>query len=750
MAKRFQVSAPRSSKPPALRSPKRASGTALPKAPVEVLPPSDGAPRPTFPIAVEPQTSNAQLAPPPLVDRYPTVVGPRLTYQYVATTSQLATVGYRQQAVDLWRELVEQDPHLGSVLQKRILSVANGKLEVVPAEIDEADGDYQIALDAAQMVREKLARIPNLAQALATLLWAIYYACSAAEIIWSRDADGWNVDRLEFVASRRLAWPDMQSWDAYVWDQGQVFGWNSPWGSTPTNAGVFGLRLSDWPGKFVFFAPQLFADYPTRDGLARQTAMWAVFKREGVRGAVDYLERFAKGFLDLEFSTTDTGNPRAAVKADIEFAKHLGEVLGPGDGRTATHPDSITITPKSFEGGGGGKSKITWAEWIQICNAEISKLVLGGTLGTEVGKGGGNRALGEVQERAEVDLEQFDATALAETLRRDLVTWLVRLNMPEALHLVPSILIHIETEPDAKSVVENALALVNAGAPLDADDVVQKAGFKCVPNAEKITLDGREVPKPRQLFKSDFLDPSQVYSSLLSEEAKRQLQEAADQAHEQAMAKASQPAVPQVPPADQRPANENGAPKSAKASPLRPPKPGSAAAEKDKKLGEERRAFLLSSRRPDKAAAHEVYQELLEDYPASALDWILAGHWEGPQEIRTEDVDFSGADTWRASHEPSEPYMRRIEEGRRKPVVLVKTPNNPKLVIVDGRHRTLASKKLGIPVLAYVAEVHVDRGPWEVLHDAQKKGSSKLGGSVASSRSRGASRPKTRTGATRR
>jgi phage gp29-like protein len=751
LSSRAQVAAPQSSSPRALQRPK--AGSTVPGASSgsgksrEALPPSEGAPRATFPIAVAQQEDNAQLSPPPLVDRYPTVVGSQLSFSYIATVARLCTTGYRQQAVDLWRELLEQDLHLASVLQKRILSVSNGKFEILPADLEEDDPDYDLAEQCAVMVRKEVSRIPDFTTSLATLLWAIYYAVQAAEIIWTKDSYGWHVERLEFVHSRRIAWPDMQSWDAYIWDQGQVFGWNSPWGSTPTNAGVFGLRLADWPGKYIFFAPQLFADYPTREGLARQCAMWAAFKRVPVRGAIDYLERFAKGFLDISFTTQASQEPRMATDQDIDFASALANVLGPGNGRTAVHPNSLTIEPKSFEGG-GGKAKLTWKEWLEICNAEISKVVLGGTLGTEVSSGGGNRALGEVQERAETDLEQFDATALAECLRRDLVTTLVRLNMPEALHVVPRVLIHIEAEPDAKSVVANAIQLADRGVPLDADDVAQKSGLKCVPNESK---DEKGDVKPRRMFKSDFIDPSLVDSTLLSDEAKQAAQDDKDAANELALQKARQPGVSPIgaPGGGQAPANANGkTPPPKGKAPVKAPqaragkvKPAASAKGSTKKLSEDSLTFMLTARssvlkladyagRTDRDIVREVYEMLLDDYPPSSLDWVLAAKWRGPVEVPMADIDFSRRSTWRASHEDLSSYVGKLREGlagdkTRKPGIFVETPSNPLDQIVDGHHRTLSAEALGVPAWAYVATVYVDNGPWERMHAMQKKGSSK-------------------------
>jgi phage gp29-like protein len=726
-----------------------------------VMPKTKAAPEPTFPIAVNP--TPGVLAPPPLIDRYPLVQGQQLTFTYLASIFRLATTGYRQQFVDLLRELVENDGHLLSVLQKRILAVANGRIRFTPA-VDEGHPESELAKEVCELCEIEVLRIPNLTQSLATLLWAIYYAASCAEIIWSRDTAGWHVDRLEFVHSRRISWPDSQSWDAYIWDQGQVYGWQSPWGAAATNSGVFGLRIGNWPGKFVFYAPQIQGDYPTRDGLGRQAAIFALFKRIGVRGASSYLERFAKGFMDVSYKTSHSDEhpdaPREATADDIAIANQIAAALGPGSGSYAAHPDSISISPQSFDG--GSSTKITWQEWIGLCNAEMSKLVLGGTLGTEVGKGGGNRALGEVMERGEVELQQFDATTLAETLKRDLVSWIVRLNRPDAIHLVPNIAIHTESDPDPKALIENAERVTGIGGAVDLDQLAEDTGVPLVPN---------ETGKPRRSFKSDMIKPELVQDDLLSPEAKKQA--AVDSKAKLAAATRSQVVAPtpsngadtdddQADDAKPDPKKAPAAKPNAKPSGKVAPKPSKSSksspkdkAEKAEKPSKVKKAtdglsceevaqadafrkFLLSSKRDDKEMAYAVYEELLEDYPPAALDWILAAHWEGPMEIPLDQIDFSQRKTWRADTDDLTPYRDRLNKalagnGPRKPVIIVKTPGNPLYLIVDGHHRTLACLLEGVPAWAYVAEVHVDNGPWRRLHAEQKRGSSKNDTSVVGS-----------------
>lgn len=120
-------------------------------------------------------------------------------------------------------------------------------------------------------------------------------------------------------------------------------------------------------------------------------------------------------------------------------------------------------------------------------------------------------------------------------------------------------------------------------------------------------------------------------------------------------------------------------------------------------------------------AAHAVFDQLLEDYPRSALGWVMHTDWRGPIEVPLHQVDFTHADTWAAAHEPGKVarFERKIRHGKRKPVILVRTPHGEKDIVVDGHHRSTAYRNLNQPVLAWVGHVHHDTGPWNTLHTQQ-------------------------------
>ena len=134
----------------------------------------------------------------------------------------------------------------------------------------------------------------------------------------------------------------------------------------------------------------------------------------------------------------------------------------------------------------------------------------------------------------------------------------------------------------------------------------------------------------------------------------------------------------------------------------------------------------MTATRKDGGEARKVFRQLLKCYPASCLGWVLAAHWYR-QQVPLDQIDMSGRARWTASKDgKTQKHVDLIKEGKSDPVILVSPPGNAKDVISDGHHRVLAYESMGLPVEAYVAEVHTDaaNAPWRVLHGAQKRGSS--------------------------
>jgi phage gp29-like protein len=355
------------------------------------------------------------------------------------------------------------------------MGVSAGRFELTAAKAEAGSLDEALAQTIASTTREIVAAIPSMEERLTELAWATYFGMTGNETHWARDGQGWMVDRLSLLHSRRLSYPRSGSWDLYVWDQGAV---STDFRQSVTNK-MFGLRVADAPGKFIIHAPQIRGGYPTRNGLGRQLAYWMALKLVASRGAPTYLERFAKPWPEATFCASPKGETSLATPADIANAEAALQEMGAGGLSSWVHADTITLNLRTPDQ--GATAKLTFPEWIGVCDGQVSKCVSGGTLGTEVGSTGGNRALGDTQRKSEMKLYEHDAGMLASSLKRDLIDWIVRLNFPDApRRLYPQLKIHVSDDPDALRIIEKNSKAASAGMPVDADAVAQEAGITLI------------------------------------------------------------------------------------------------------------------------------------------------------------------------------------------------------------------------------------------------------------------------------
>lgn len=459
---------------------------------------------PPFASAVMQHYDEGVLAPAPINDKWPVVIGPGLSLAYVSSVYRLSLQGFRQQYVDLAEELLEKDPHAGGVLSKRILGVVSHDLSLRPAMTKAGSTDEKLATELHRFCSEAIESIPEFYSHIGSLQWALYYGIKGLENHWIKDGRGWMLDRLSDIHSRRLAYPAPMSWDLYVWDTGPVYPtFTTQFRPAPSNYG-YGLRVGDFPGKFVVHAPKIRGTYPTREGLGRQLMYWMTLKLAASRGGVQYLERFAKPIPDVTYNTVDgkTQQSRAASDEDIANAKAAARAMGAGALADWVHPDSIGVqllTPDA----NGGTAKLTYGEWISICDSQMSKGALGNTLTTEASSSGGSRALGNTQEKGELRVLKYDARLLAGTIRRDILAWMVALNFPKApLRLVPHVVIPVEDAPNPTAIIDRASRAAKAGMPVDADKTAQDAGVHLIAPGDIRAR--RMIPIADQKSPSDF------------------------------------------------------------------------------------------------------------------------------------------------------------------------------------------------------------------------------------------------------
>lgn len=423
----------------------------------------------------------AHEAPAPFNDRFARTLGSDLTPQLVAAALANAEIGYMWNQADLLDEVRERDGHLHSELQKREMRVAGAPWELKPPEGAGEEGARIASWLTAQLNaiegNQDLAR--SFADALSDWMSAVYQGRAGHEVEWGV-RDGFFVPRrLWWVHPRRFAYAT--DWRLHLWDAfgtsptafapiheapGEYYGATMPENLNslpPASVGPFGMypgiAVDAFPaGKFVVHAPRVRGVYPTREGLGRLLVWWSCFKRFSVR---DFAALTAWAGRGLRVGTYATGKGELgdtpATDDDVRVLLATLESMSSTTAGVIGDTTKIDISYPSSDNDVHDRLNA-------LCNAEISKATLGGTLGSDVSRGG-NRSLGEVQERNEIMIGRADAKSLAATIYQGLLVPMVRHNFgPRAP--VPTIEFNVEPPENLEAKAKVMKLFVDMGGRL--------------------------------------------------------------------------------------------------------------------------------------------------------------------------------------------------------------------------------------------------------------------------------------------
>lgn len=359
---------------------------------------------------------------------------------------------------------VGRDPHAGSVLQTRYLSVAGEKWEITAGE-ESARGK-----EIAEFVTGAL-RGCNFKQAAQELLQGILYGFFCAEVMWKAEGGRVGIDKIIGKHPRRFAFTMERELRLLTRD----------------NA-LAGEETPD--RKFITFSHGD-SDNPYGKGLG-QKLWWSVwFKKHGIKFWLIFLDKFGM----------PTGVGKYPAGATTEQKKTLSEAID------AIHSETGVIIPESMavellEASRSGN--VTYESLCEYMDKQISKAVLGQTLTTEVS--GGSFAASKTHDDVRMDIKDADAGMLAECLNRSLIRWLVDFNFA-GVSQYPTIRFITEKEETLKGLADRDEVLVNKiGVQVDDDywyDTYNlprpKSGAKVIrpttPNLDQLGTELNAAPK---------------------------------------------------------------------------------------------------------------------------------------------------------------------------------------------------------------------------------------------------------------
>lgn len=340
----------------------------------------------------------------PTLTRFSTYPGDALDPARIRAILKEADLGIMYRKSELDEQILERDAHLRGIDLARKVEVSGKPFRV------QARNETTTSIALAGWCRSALEEIDSLDQAIEDLLSANGRGYSASEITWAfdntriTDSSG-SVRTIETLTPMRLDYVHQKhfQFDQYT---------DEPYLMLPSTS----LRLP--PGKFIFHATSG-TGLIERRGFMRACVWLHAAKQWAVRDWLVFLHLYGVPQIEGIYDETK-------FQQDDQRSAYEQLLTQFGQGYPAIHGDDFQIKITPPPSGGGANSP--HAAMIGWSNSEMSKVVQGETLTTEVG-GQGSYAIGDVHADVKHAIIMGDAKKLAKTIRSDLFYPMIEMNI---------------------------------------------------------------------------------------------------------------------------------------------------------------------------------------------------------------------------------------------------------------------------------------------------------------------------------
>lgn len=373
-------------------------------------------------------------------DAFSSRPGYGITPERVYRIFRSAEMGYTRDQCELFEDLLENDGHAQGQYNSRIEGVSGKDLLIEPG-----DQTQEIAKVAAARLQSAIEQT-NILEFIEHQLTAFLYGYAGSEPRWEF-VDGWWVP----------TWFVNMPHTRFVWDE-----YNNPRLSTESNP---------WPGdplSPVWCMNIARGRIAARAGAGRCVAWWSTFKRMSVRDWIIFAEKFGIPIVLGIWKNNASEETRKAVEQAVVDIGEAGQAV-------MNEAASIQFSNQAMR---SGDTSALHPSVVNLCNAEISKVITGATLAVETG-GPGSFALGKVHESRALALQVADARRVQSAFRRSIGYWFHRLNGLPTSIAPPRLRIQVLPELDPLTRAQVASILANElGMTLDGDQLHTEFGFR--------------------------------------------------------------------------------------------------------------------------------------------------------------------------------------------------------------------------------------------------------------------------------
>ncbi|MGI5868648.1 MAG: phage portal protein family protein [Kiritimatiellia bacterium] len=328
-----------------------------------------------------------------------------------------------------YRDLIASDNHVQSEFGKRKGAVLKDTM-TVQAWDDKSPLDKQ----AKELCTGLLDSEP-FETACEWLLNATLYPVSVVEKVFKRTPTGFGIKEIRPVPYRLL---DYRDGVLKIYD-------------TDRDGSVLPTTHDADPSRYIIHRGHTMPLPDTWGGPMRSILFWSLLRSNDRQWWADLLERFGTPFMKGKYRDAQG---KTVLERAFRLAVRLGGIV--------IHKD----TEVEIVQAASGDSSNSHERFLDVCNKEISKLIVGQTLSSTAdptGIGGGASAF---QSEVRDDIRQADARMLSKTIRNQLFQQLCAAN-GLAAH-APTITFGSESSREIKQLVSGVKDLYDAG--LEPDD----------------------------------------------------------------------------------------------------------------------------------------------------------------------------------------------------------------------------------------------------------------------------------------
>ncbi|NLN01529.1 MAG: DUF935 family protein [Lentisphaerae bacterium] len=364
-----------------------------------------------------------------------------LTAASLLAAIEEAQAGYTANLFAIYRDLIASDNQLQSEFAKRKWAVTGDTVSIQPwdknSHLDVATKDICAPLLDSAVFND----------ACAWLLNGTLYPVAVVEKVYRQTPDGFKIKSLIPVPYRLLDYRDGIL---------KIFDTDKDGTVLPTT------HIAD-PARYIVHRGHTLPIPDTWGGPMRSILFWVLLRTMGRQWWADLLERFGMPFLKGKYRDQ-------AGKDVLEKAFRMALRLG---GIVVSQNTEVEITQAA-----ASDSSSSHNLFIELCNKEISKLIVGQTLSSTADSTGIGQGAAPLQGEVRDDIRKADARHLSMTLRNQLFMQLCAIN--GLAGNAPNVLFGADSAADMFKLVASVKHLYDAG--LEPDDegletIQERVGF---------------------------------------------------------------------------------------------------------------------------------------------------------------------------------------------------------------------------------------------------------------------------------